>query len=394
MQVELPGIVLVGTAHVSAESVREVREVIAREKPAVVAVELDEGRLQAITDRKRFEETPITDLLTSGRSFFILAQTLLASFQRRMGEREGVEPGAEMIAAIHSAEEHGATVALADRDIGITLRRAWARMGFREKMRLSWEMFKSILGNDEDVELHVDEMLEEDVLTTMMADLSVMAPSISEVLIKERDAYLAANILEASKKGKVVAILGAGHLKGVQAHLNAPADIPPKKTFESIPEKKFPLAKIIGWGVPLLVLGILGYQLMVGIQQGDLSLFRDLALTWIVINGVLSAIGALIARAHPISVLTAFLAAPLTSLNPTLAAGWFAGIAEAKIRTPTVGDFQGISKLQTLKEFWGNRLARVLVVTAMTNLGSMAGTYIAGFLVATGQPLSFGFLGF
>ncbi len=381
MQVELPGIILIGTAHVSKASVDEVREVIAREKPDVVAVELDENRKKALTDKKKFEETPITDLLKSGRSSFILAQTLLASFQRRMGAKEGVEPGAEMLAAIEEATTHAAELALVDRDIGITLKRAWAKMGFREKMRLGWETFKSVLGaEDEDVQ-DVDEMLQEDVLTAMMAELSVMAPSVSEVLISERDAYLASNIHEASKKGKVVAVLGAGHLAGVEKYLRAPETIPDKAPLESVPEKKFPVAKIIGYALVGSILAVFAWGFYEGVTSGNFRDLVDNVVAYVVITGTLSALGALLARGHILSILTAFVAAPFTILHPTLAAGWFSGLVEARQRTPTVGDFHAVSNIQTLKEFWANRLMRVLLVAAFTNLGAMAGAYFAvGFL--------------
>ncbi|HET6405237.1 MAG TPA: TraB/GumN family protein [Candidatus Thermoplasmatota archaeon] len=375
MQVELPGITLVGTAHVSKASVDEVRETIARVKPAVVAVELDENRRKAIVDKKGFEETPITDLLKGGRGSFILAQTLLASYQRRMGAKEGVEPGAEMLAALHSAEEHAAQVALVDRDIGVTLRRAYGLMTFREKWRLTWELFKSVMGAEDEEEIRVSEMLQEDVLTTMMAELAAMAPTVANVLIHERDSYLAANILEASKKGHVVAVLGAGHLKGVEQHLRNPHAIPPKAPLEVIPKKRFPVGKFVGWALILSIVGFLAWGLYEGLTSGDFRKVLNIAGAYVLITGTCSALGALAARAHPFSIATAFVAAPFTILHPTLAAGWFSGLAEAKVRTPTVKDFHEVSKLQTLKEFWANRLMRVLMVAALTNIGAMVGAY-------------------
>ncbi len=378
MQVELPGVILVGTAHVSKASVEEVRETIERVKPDIVAVELDENRHKALTDKKKFEETPITELLKGGRASFILAQTLLASFQRRMGAKEGVEPGAEMLEAINVAPLHGAQIALVDRDIGITLRRAWAKMGFREKSRLTWETFKSVMGaEDEEAVREVDEMLQEDVLTAMMAELSVMAPSVSEVLIHERDAYLASKIHEASKKGTVVAVLGAGHLKGVERYLRDPSTIPDTKPLELVPEKKFPVGKIIGWALILSILGVFAWGFWQGYQSGNFADLLNNIVAYVLITGSLSALGALLARAHILSILTAFVAAPFTILHPTLAAGWFSGLVEAKKRTPTVGDFHAVSNIQTLKEFWQNRLMRVLLVAAFTNLGAMAGAYLA-----------------
>lgn len=378
MQVELPGIVLVGTAHVSRGSVDEVREVIARVKPRVVAVELDENRRRALTDKKRFEETPITELLKGGKAGFILAQTLLASYQRRMGAKEGVEPGAEMLAAMEGAASTGAEVALVDRDIGITLRRAYGLMRFGEKWRLSWELVKSVLGADEDEEVEVSQMLQEDVLTAMMEELARMAPSVAQVLIHERDAYLAANIVEAQRTsgGTVVAVLGAGHLKGVERYLREPATIPPKAPLEVIPKKRFPVGKAIGWALILSIVGFLAWGAYQGVRSGNWSQLVSDAVAYILVTGTCAALGALVARAHILSVLTAFVAAPFTILHPTLAAGWFSGLVEANRRTPTVGDFHAVSTLQTLSDFWKNRLMRVLMVAALTNVGAMVGAYV------------------
>lgn len=377
MQVDLPGITLIGTAHVSKDSVREVQEAIARVKPAVVAVELDENRRKALVDKKGFQETPITDLLKGGRGSFILAQTLLASYQRRMGAKEGVEPGAEMLAALQSAEAQEASVALVDRDIGVTLRRAYGLMTFREKMRLTWELMKSVLGTDDEAEIEVSAMLHEDVLSTMMAELAAMAPTVANVLIHERDIYLAANIHEAAKQGHVVAVLGAGHLKGVEQHLRNPQAIPDTRPLEAIPKKRFPVGKIIGWALILSIVGFLGYGLYEGIRSGDFRKLLDIAVAYVVITGTAAAIGALSARAHPLAIATAFVAAPFTILHPTLAAGWFSGVVEAKYRTPTVADFQAVSHLQSLREMWANRLMRVLFVAALTNIGAMVGAWAA-----------------
>ncbi len=381
-------IVLVGTAHVSEKSVREVRDAIAEHDPDLVAVELDENRFTALTDKRRFEDTPITELLKGGKSFFILAQTLLASFQRRMGAEQGVEPGAEMLAAIEEARGRGKQLVLADRDIGITLKRSWALMGFREKMKLSWEFTKSLVGAEEDEKIEVDEMLEEDVLTVMMDELAEAAPSVSQVLVRERDLYLAKNIHEASKKGKVVAVVGAGHMKGIQQHLAEPAKLPADtKALEVVPEKKIKWGKIIGWGITIAVLGVLLWQLYKAVVSGDFTDFINYAFTWIVLTGGLSALGALLARGHPVSIATAFAAAPMTTLHPALAAGWFAGIVEAKFRTPTVGDFHGISHMQTLSQFWNNRVMRVLLVTAFANIGASVGFFWGGALIASGHPI-------
>jgi len=375
MQVELPGITLVGTAHVSADSVAEVREVIARVKPAVVAVELDENRKRAMVDKARFENTPITDLLRSGKSSFILAQSLLASYQRRMGAKYGVEPGAEMLAALQAADGSNAKVALVDRDIGITLRRAYAKMGFGEKMRLSWELMKSLVGAGDEEEMDVDEILKEDVLTTMMAELSRMAPTVADVLIHERDAYLAANIREAARDGHVVAVLGAGHLAGVEKYLRAPDTIPDKKPLEVIP-KRFPWGFAISIAFSLAIVAIMGYYLWQGFVSGDFSDLKLHLLEYTLATGGFCALGAALARGNVLSVLAGFIAAPLKPLHFFVGSGIFPGLVQAKLNKPTVKDFQGIGKLETMGDLFRNKVTHVLMVTSSAQLFANVGLYI------------------
>jgi len=386
MQVELPGITLVGTAHVSAESVAEVREVIARVKPKVVAVELDENRKKAIADKKRFEATPITELLKSGKSSFILAQSMLASYQRRMGAKYGVEPGAEMLAALHAAEEHGASVALVDRDIGITLRRAYAKMGFGEKMRLSWELMKSMVGLGGDEEMDVDEILQEDVLTTMMAELSRMAPTVADVLIHERDAYLASRILEASREGHVVAVLGAGHLAGVEKYLRNTASIPDTKPLEVIP-KRFPWGTVITIAISVAIFAFLGYSFYTGLTTGDFSDFRRHLIEYVVVMGGTCALGAILAGGHPLAVLTAFVAAPTKIFHPFVGSGIFPGLVQAKLKKPTIGDFNRIGQIERARDLYANRVTRVLLVASLSQLLADVGLFVLLPIVfKTGLP--------
>lgn len=377
-----PSLVLVGTAHVSPESVREVEEVIRAEDPDVVAVELDAGRLDALENKKQWENTPIQKLLKSDRLWLFLTQSLLASYQRRLGEELGAEPGAEMLMAVQTARGMNKDVLLADRDIGITMKRAYRMMRFREKMRMMWELLKSFVGGEEEPgreEKAVDlkEMMKEDVISQMMNELGQMAPSVKTVVLDERDAYLATKIrvpVEAGKK--VVAVVGAGHVAGIRQRLKEPMQ--PLAPLEVIPAKKFPWGKLIGWLLPLLIVGLFvwfGYE---GYQEGNFDKLRDAALYWILITGTLAAIGTALARGHIVSILTAFVAAPITTLHPALAAGWFAGIAEAWVRTPLVKDFQGLSRAKSMKEYFGNRVIRVLLVAMFANIGAMVGFFVAG----------------
>ena len=368
-------IILVGTAHISKDSIIEVKEAIEKYKPDIVAVELCKRRHESIINKDKWENTPITSLLKSNNAYFMLAQTFLSSIQRRLGKDQGVEPGSEMIAAINEAKKNNLKIALVDRDISITLKRAWKKMGFIEKIRLTWEFLKAIVGYEEEDldQIDLKEMMNQDIISTMMEEFGEIAPSVSEVLVHERDKYIAKKILNESKKGKVVAIVGAGHLKGIKEHLKKNMlDIDLKK-LDYVPKKRFSIIKSIGYIIPI------GFALLIiyAFYFKGIDLALEMFIYWFIINGVFSAIGTAIARGHPLSIITAFIAAPITSLNPAIAAGWVAGYVEAKLRTPVIKDFKGLSKIDSLKDFWNNRVIRLLMVVALANLGSMIGTIVA-----------------
>ena len=367
-------IILVGTAHISKDSVEEVKQVIEEHKPDIVAIELCKRRYEAITKKDQWEKTPITKLLKSNQAYLMLAQTFLGSIQRKLGKEYGVEPGSEMIAAMNEAKKHKLDVALVDRDISITLKRAWKKMGIREKFRLTWEFLKAMLGYDEEEleELDLKELMNQDMISTLMEEFGEIAPSVTTVLIHERDKYIAKKILDESKKGKVVAVVGAGHLKGIQKHLNEKPDVDLKE-LEYVPKKRFSILKTVGYIIPIIFAALMVYIFFFGGWEKTL----EALLWWFLINGTLSAIGTIIARAHPLTWLTAFVAAPITSLNPAIAAGWVAGYVEAKLRTPLVKDFKELSKLDSFKSFWNNKVTRLLMVVALANVGSMIGTFVA-----------------
>jgi pheromone shutdown-related protein TraB len=371
-------IILVGTAHISKESVEEVKDAIEKYKPDIVAVELCKRRYEAITKKDKWESTPVTKLLKSNNAYLMLAQTFLSSIQRKLGKEYGVEPGSEMIAAMDVAKKRGLKVALVDRDISITLKRAWRKMGIREKFRLTWEFIKAIMGyEDEEMEeLDLKKLMDQDVISTLMEEFGEIAPSATTVLIHERDEYIAKKILDESKKGKVLAVVGAGHLKGIQKNLEKKKLKTNLKKYEEVPKKLIKITKVVAYSIPILFVGLLLWLIFTrgADAWGEI---KDVFIAWFLINGSLSALGAAIARGHPLSIGTAFLAAPLTSLNPAIAAGWVAGYVEAKMRMPVVKDFQNLSKIENLKEFWNNRVIRLLMVVALANLGSMIGTLIA-----------------
>ena len=369
-------IILVGTAHISKDSVEEVRKVIEEFKPDIVAVELCQRRYDALTKKPEWENTPVNKLLKGNNAYLLLAQTFLGSIQRKLGKEYGVEPGSEMIAAIDVAKKHNHEVALVDRDISVTLKRAWKKMGIREKFRLTWEFLKAMLGyEEEDIEdLDLEKLMDQDVISAMMEEFGEIAPSVTDVLIHERDEYIAKKIIEQNKKGKVVAVVGAGHLKGIKEHLTTKKPLDTNvKELEYVPKKRFSILKTIGYSIPVVFAVLFIYAIFIK----GIDVATSMLLYWFLINGILSALGTAIARGHILSIVTAFFAAPLTSLNPAIAAGWVAGYVEAKVRTPVVKDFQELSKLDSMKSFWSNRVIRLLMVVALANLGSMIGTIVA-----------------
>ncbi len=379
-----PGIVVVGTAHISATSVAEVEETIRARRPQTVLVELDSKRFEALRDPDAWQNTDIIQVLREKKQHLFLLQLYLASMQARMGRETGVAPGSEMIRAIQVAEEIGAEVVLIDRDVAVTLRRGFSTMGLWQKLRLFWNVWVDLLtpGTEDNEEFDVDTLLETDAITQMTEEFARFAPSVKKSLIDERDAYMASHIDEIERSGRTaVAVVGAGHTPGIRRHLAEPAGMPARAELDEIHKPRFSLGRFLGFAIPLAILGAFIYLGYRGYQEGTYSLFFSAILQWVLINGTLSAIGAALAGGHIVTIMVAFVAAPITSLNPMLAAGWFAGFAEAKVRTPRVSDFEAIKQIETFRDFWRNGVVRVLLVTALANLGSVAGTYIAGWRI-------------
>lgn len=371
-------IILIGTAHISKESVEEVRQAIETYKPDIVAVELCQRRYDTITKKDKWENTPVTALIKSNNAYFMLAQTFLSSIQRKLGEEYGVEPGSEMIAAMQEAEKHNIKVALVDRDITVTLKRAWRKMGVREKFRVVWEFLKAMLGYDEEElkDLDLKELMKQDVISQMMEEFSKIAPSAATVLIHERDQYIAQKIFDESKKGKVVAVVGAGHINGIKQYLANQELNVNLQELDQIPKKRMNLVKVVEVAIPVIFFSVIGWIIYsTGIDPWNK--IKDIFLVWFLVHGILSGVGVAIARGHPLSILTAFMAAPFTSLEPFFAPGWFAGLVEAKLRKPVVKDFQDLSKIENMRGFFKNKVIRLLMVVALANLGSIIGTIIA-----------------
>ncbi|WP_341537200.1 TraB/GumN family protein [Methanosarcina barkeri] len=332
-------IVLIGTAHVSEKSVAEVKAAIRDLKPDIVAVELCRGRYDSLKGNVQEKQVPIKDILSEGKVNYYVIHWLLAYVQKKIGEDMGVRPGAEMLSAMEEAESIGAKVALIDRDIQVTLQRFWGKMKFLEKVKMIGSLLGGLIGIGKGTEIDIDKITETDVVTGLVNELRDFAPTAAEVLIDERDAYLAGSILRVAAGGNktVVVVIGAGHKPGVTKYLKNPKSIPPLDSLMQIPKKRIGLGKIVGFAFVAVIVGFFLLLLLSGVP---LKLLLIAFGWWFIITGTLSAIGTLLAGGHPYSVLTAFSVAWLTTLHPLIAAGWFAGLVEAKQRNPTTADLK------------------------------------------------------
>ena len=359
--------ILVGTAHVSLGSADLVREVIEREKPDHVAVELDEKRYEALTERDRWESLDIKEIIRKKQLATLIVNLLLAAYQKRMGLKLGVMPGTELLEAVRTAEKNGIPVTLADRDVRVTLRRAWRSMSFWRKSMFLSALLASLFDDKELTEGQVQELLKRDVLSELMRDLGDAMPELKNVLIDERDLYLSHKIRE-SPGARVVAVVGAGHLEGIkkalleyrEADLEALSRIPPVST----------VWKWIGWSLPIGILGSIAY---IGWTKGPAAA-GDSALFWILASGTPCALGAILALAHPLTVLAAFVSAPITTLSPVLGAGYVTAFVQAFVRPPRVKEFQTVAEDVTrLKRWWQSRLLRVFLAFLLPSLGASLG---------------------
>ena len=361
--------ILVGTAHVSKKSAQLVKTVIEEENPDTVCVELCQSRYQAIQQKDRWQDTDIIKVVKEKKSFLLLSNLLLASFQRRIAKQFGIKPGQEMITAIETAETVGAQIHLADRDIRTTLSRTWRIMGFWGKMKLMFQLILSLGQLDEIKEEDIEKMKQQDVLETLLAEVGKSLPALKAILIDERDQYLAEKIRTAPGN-KVVAVVGAGHIPGIKKSWNTDIDT---RALEQLPPKGKSIG-IIKWLIPAVIIGLF----IAGFFYGGAKAGADMIIWWILANGLLAGVGAIIALAHPVTILSSILAAPLTSLNPMIAAGWVAGLVEAFSRKPKVKDLESLpDDILSIRGFWKNNVTRILLVVIFTNLGSSLGTFVA-----------------
>jgi pheromone shutdown-related protein TraB len=362
-------ITLIGTAHVSRESAESVRALIEEERPDTVSVELCESRYQSITQKKRWQDKDLLKVIREKKAFLLLLNIMLAYFQKKIGKKLGINPGEEMIRAIKAAESTGAEVHLADRDIRITLSRIWRLMGLWTKLKLLFQFIASV-GNVEDIEEEdIEEMKKEDVLNTLLSDIGKSLPEVRQILIDERDQYLAYKIRTAPGK-KIVGVVGAGHIPGIKKYWNEAIDL--EKLEEMPPKGK--VAGLLKWIIPGIIIGII----IVGFFVSGTTTGTQMIKWWVIANAVLAGLGAALAFAHPLTILSAIIASPLTSLNPMIAAGWVTGLVEAFLRRPKVKDFENLPEdISSLKGFWKNKITRILMVVVFTNIGSSLGAFVA-----------------
>jgi len=366
-------IYLVGTAHISRSSAELAEEVVLKIAPDSVAVELCQGRYQSLRDPQRWKNTDILAIIKEGKAYVLMAQLILAAFQKKLGEHLQIKPGEEMLRAIQAAERCHAQVILADRDVKVTLKRTWAALDYWQMCKVLYAMIMGLLSKEKLEEADIEQLKSTDALQDLMKDFARRLPSVQKALIDERDQFLAGKIKEAPGN-KIVAVVGAGHVAGIKKWIDEPIDM---AAIQTVPPPRFS-KKIIGWAIPLLLVGMIAHGFYsAGVQRG-----LEMIGTWSLVTASLGALGALLALAHPLTVLSAFVASPFTTANPLIAAGWVAGLVEAMMRKPRVSDLESIADdITTLRGIWRNRVSKILLVICFTNITASLGTLLALYLL-------------
>ena len=365
-------IYLIKTAHVSNNSIDDVNEAFKEINPDSICIELDQKRYDSLKDKDAWRNTDIIKIIKDKQVIYLLVNTILASFQRRMAKKMDTSSGGEMLQGIKLAQENNKHLILADREVKTTFSRIWNALGFNEKIKLISGIIESIFSDEDISEEEIGNLKQADVLEAALNEVGKEFPGVKKVLVDERDQYLAQKIKNAPGN-KIMAIIGAAHSIGIQKHINDEIDI---NELEKV-EKKKGLSTFIKWAIPILIIGMIIYTLITNFNAG-LSQIK----TWVLVNGTLSALGVLLARGHILSILTAFIISPITSLNPLLAAGFFAGIVEATIRKPKVKDFEDIGEdTQSFKGFFKNNVMRILLIVLFANVFSAIGTFVSGLSI-------------
>lgn len=370
-------IILIGTAHISKASVDLVNQVIETEKPDCVCVELDDKRYESLAKRKRWEILDLKEIIRKKQLGTLLINLIMASYQKKLGNQLGVTPGAELLEATKTAKKLNIPISLCDRDVRVTMRRAWRATSFFKKSYLLASIFASMFDRTEITEEKLQELKQTDALSELMAELGATLPELKHILIDERDTFLAEKI-KATKGDKLVAVVGAGHVAGIKQALTENRQ-DQMEEINTIP----PISaawKIIGWMVPIIILSSLG---LIAWQQGG-HVAADNLRFWILVNSIPAALGAILAMAHPLTIAGAFVAAPITSLTPVIGAGYVVAFLQLMLRPPVVIEFETVLKdIGTFTGWWRNRLLRVLLVFIFTSTGSMIGTWVGGYRIVS-----------
>ncbi len=365
--------IVVGTAHISQESTDLVKQVIMEEKPDCVCVELDKQRYQTLSDKRIWESLNLKEVIRRKQLTTLLLNLVLSYYQRRLGQKIGVTPGTELLEATKVAKELDISLALCDRDVRITLRRAWRSMSFTEQVKFMTFGMAGFLESPDISEDMLREIRQKDVLTELMRELGEVMPVLKRVLLDERDTYLAQKIRQTDGQ-KVVAVVGAGHVAGMCEVLAKGRD-QDLADIEEVPPAS-PVGKVIGWGIPILILSALGY---IGLSQGSNAAGENI-LFWVLANSIPSGIGAIVAMAHPLTILAAILAAPLTSLVPVVGVGYVTAFIQAYCQPPVVKELQTVSDdVGQWQQWWQNKFLRIFLVFILTTLGSIIGTYVGAY---------------
>jgi pheromone shutdown-related protein TraB len=388
-------VLLVGTAHISPESIAEVSSLVANEHPASVCVEIDDARYRSMTEGSRWENLDIAKVLREGRGFLLIANLALAGFQRRMGAAVGVKPGEEMLAAVRIAGELGIPARFCDRDVQTTLKRAWARSGLWNKSKLLASLASSAFSDEKLSAEEIEKLKQKNELEEMMAELAAFLPSVKEVLIDERDRYLAAKIFDEARSlggtpapdgtepGPVLSVVGAGHLDGIVSWIGRfeSGELTSSTSELEVVPQPSSLAKAAGWLIPAAIVALIA----VGFLRSGTSASLELLLRWVLLNGSLAAIGSALCLAHPLTILVSFIGAPIATLNPFVGVGLFAGVTEAFVRKPRVSDFEALTEdVTSVKGFYRNRVTHILLIFFLSSFGGMIGNFIALPFLASG----------
>ena len=371
-------IYLVKTAHVSKLSIDDVNQAIDELRPDAICIELDEDRLKTLSEKDTWRNTDIVTIIKEKRVGLLLVNIILSAYQKRLAKKMDTDSGGEMLAGIKKAKDLDIPLVLADRNITITFKRIWQSLGLTEKLKLIYTIVFSLFDDEDISEKELQELKQADMLESALNEVGKSFPNVKRVLVDERDMYLSQKIKNAPGQ-VIVAIIGAAHSLGIKKYIEQEIDT---RSLVSLKKKSGLLSNIIKWSIPLILIGMVIYSLFIN-QEVGLNQIKN----WFILNGGLGALGALLVLAHPLTILTAFVTAPFTAINPLLAVGWFAGLVEAYIKKPQVKDFEDLANdASTFKGFMKNRVSHILLVVIMSNLfcsiGSIIGSVdiIASFL--------------